>query len=76
MFWNFHRFSGVPVIGTLLSGASARQAEGESDDELRAAAVSLLAKIHPGKPVPPPRACHVSRWGSDPFTRCAGAGLP
>jgi hypothetical protein len=73
MFWNLHRFSGAPVVGTLLSGASARAAEGESDAALQAAAMALLERIHPDADVPKPRACHVSRWGSEPFTRCANS---
>ena len=69
MWWNFHRFTGVPILAALVSGESAHAAETMPDKELQAQALTVLRAMHPGVDVPPPVACHVSRWNSEEYTR-------
>ena len=68
---NFHRFSGANTLAALVSGASARAAEEAAPEELKAAALAVLRRVHPGVEVPEPVAYTVSKWASGAL-RCGG----
>lgn len=69
MFWNFHRFSGVPILAALVAGEAAKAAETLEESELSARAMATLRTLHPGSTIPEPVAVAVSRWASEPFSR-------
>ena len=69
MFWNFHRFSGSPILAALVSGEAAHAAEKLDEDSLKDRAVNTLRSIYPDINVPDPVSCTVSRWSSDPYAR-------
>jgi monoamine oxidase len=69
MFWNIHRFSGVPILAALISGESAHVSESAPEEELRSTALDTLQSVFKDKKVPIPIAYHVTRWGSDIDTR-------
>ncbi|MEM6295158.1 MAG: FAD-dependent oxidoreductase [Myxococcota bacterium] len=63
--------AGTPTLVGMLSGIAAEQAQTSmTDAELVEAALTSLS-MGWGRPVPPPKATHVTRWGSDPFTQGA-----
>lgn len=51
---------------------SSVQAEKDDDATTVAAAMGVLRRLH-GDAIPEPTAAHVSRWGSDPYSRGAPA---
>ncbi|KAL0040091.1 hypothetical protein WJX79_005960 [Trebouxia sp. C0005] len=68
MFWNGARFSGAPILTSIISGGAASTMEASSDEEVQQAAMQVLRNIY-GSAAKEPVACAVSRWGGDPFSR-------
>lgn len=73
MFWSLKRFCGAPVLLALVSGDAAYASEGTPAEELQAAAMRVLRKLH-GDAVPEPTASDASQWLSDKSAR--GEVLP
>ena len=67
MFWNLQPSAKAPVLAGLLAGDAAHEAEGQTDMQLVASALSVLRRLFPG--APNPVGVTVSRWGSDPYAR-------
>lgn len=70
MFWNFHRFSQVPILAALISGEAAHQAESLTAEQLKDKAMETLRSLFDKKDdestvVTEPVAYTVSRWASD-----------
>lgn len=68
MFWNGARFSGAPILTSIISGGAANTMEASSDEEVQEAAMQVLRNIY-GSAAKEPIACAVSRWGGDPYSR-------
>ena len=69
MWWNFHRFTGLPILVALVAGEAAHAAESASDEELREGALAMLRGMHPGLEIPHPVACTVSRWAAEEYSK-------
>ncbi|KAK9805594.1 hypothetical protein WJX72_006757 [[Myrmecia] bisecta] len=68
MFWNFQRFCGQPILAALVSGAAAEASETSTDQQMQESAMAVLRRLH-GESIPDPKACIVTRWTSDEYSR-------
>ncbi|MEM9284155.1 MAG: NAD(P)/FAD-dependent oxidoreductase [Verrucomicrobiota bacterium] len=67
---NLVPYTGQPVLIAFNAGSFAEELESLSDDGVRERAMSVLRQCY-GEDIPEPTGVQITRWKSDPFSRCA-----
>ena len=70
IFWNLLASSRLPILVSLLAGNAALSSEQQSQADIVSRVLSVLRRIHGAERVPDPQASVVTRWASEPFSRC------